>query len=231
MFKGPYEVKTHIKNDVSCEHVVNKTTHTFHVSRLKAYFGTRADAERVAAADDDQVIVKKIHSYTGNPHVRTSMVFTVEFIDGDIRKLEYNTDLARNETFISYIHSEPYLFPLQFTAVEAKRTVQNIRATRIETIALGHSRFLSLRFWDGNDSSWYDSLPHMVLNISYYVEIKFINWYNRKQSKVIGYVSVFNGHYILDNYDIQSVTLPLLPDSGVLITASILSTSPYLKPL
>ena len=159
------------------------------------------------------------------------MVFVVEFIDGEIRELQYSTDLARNEIFISYVNSEPYLFPLQFTAVESKRTVQNLRATRIVTIALGHSRFLSLRFWDGQDSSWYDSLPHMDLNILHYVEIKFIRWYNRKESKVIGYVSVFDSHYILDNYDIQTVTLPLLPDSAILITASILSTLPYLKPL
>ena len=230
-FKGPFEVKTHIKNDVLCEHVVNKTQHTFHVTRLKPFFGTRVDAERVAAADDDQVIVKKIHRYTGNPHVRTSMVFVVEFIDGDIRELQYNPDLARNEIFISYVHSEPYLFPLQSTAVESKRTVQHLRATRIVTIALGNSRFLSLRFWDGQDSSWYDSLPHMDLHITHYVEIKFIRWYNRKESKVIGYVSVFDSHYILDNYDIQTVTLPLLPDPAILITASLLSTFPYLKPL
>jgi hypothetical protein len=145
------------QNDVTVEHVVLRTQHVFHVDRLKPFIGSYEDAVSIGKADQHQVFIVSINHYTGNPHVRSSMSFNVTFDDGTI-DMPYNPDLAGSQQFQDYIDAAPDLFPLRFTAAESKRKIQQINKLTITTIALGDHGYLSLRFFDGIKSAWFDSL-------------------------------------------------------------------------
>ena len=66
-FMGPFEVFAQKKNDIECRHLCTKALHTLHVERLKAYFGSREDAEKAARIDYVQHVIEKIFHYRGNP--------------------------------------------------------------------------------------------------------------------------------------------------------------------
>ena len=229
-WKGPYEVISQDRNDVSCEHVVNRTRHVFHVDRIKPFFGSRQDAEQIARADDDQHIVSQVLGYSGNPHVRRSMTFHVQFTDGDVCQLYYHNDLTRTEQFQAYVTSEPYLFPLRHTAAEAKRLITTIRRSPIPLSTLQQACYLLLRFWDGDKYMWFDSLNLPEQYRSYWVKAVFTSFANSSHTTIKVHVPVFSSEYILDAYDIQVCTLLTLPRNGILVDHSLLATYPSLLP-
>ena len=82
-WSGPYIVQRQVKNTVECIHVNLQTYHEFHVSRLKPFIGTPEEALDIAKLDKNQVNIKHINYFTGNPHVRGSMLFNVTFEDNE----------------------------------------------------------------------------------------------------------------------------------------------------
>ena len=64
------------------------------VDRLKLFVGTHEEAARLANEDADQFVVRSILAWHGNPNIRTTMEFEVEFEDGDIIWKVWDQDLA-----------------------------------------------------------------------------------------------------------------------------------------
>lgn len=122
-FAGPYEVISQHKNDVQCRHLCVKTVHTFHVERLKMFFGPREEAERVALLDHDQYQVETILYYRGNPAIRTTMEFYIRFGDGDERWVTWSKDLFDSVPYEDFCRARPPLFPLLFTVKEAQKQI------------------------------------------------------------------------------------------------------------
>ena len=218
---GPYEVINHIKNDVECRHLVLKTEHKFHVSRVKPFFGSYEDGIRCAKLDQNQYYIKYIKYYTGNPHVRTSMTFTIMWEDGEA-SIPWNTDLAATQQYEEYINSRPELFPLRYTADEAKRRISAINKLCITTVQPGDILYLSLRYFDGLNNMWYDSLNLPEMDKTYVVEISVSELTGRSNNKVKVICTAFNDIYILSHYDILAYCTSklLVSEQVILVTSS-----------
>ena len=70
-------------------------------TRLQAenpFWGSREDAERVAANDDNEYAVERVLSYRGDPEKRTTCTFKVLYTDGDVvDDLPWSENLSTNE--------------------------------------------------------------------------------------------------------------------------------------
>ena len=198
-WKGPYKVIEQKKNDIRCTHVVLGEEVILHVSRVKPFFGSTEDATRVAMSDKDQVTIISINWSTGNPHIRTSMVFGITWEDG-FQSIQYNPDLAASKPFEDYVTSKPRLFPLQFTSKEAKKEITKINKNGITSLFV----YLDLHYFDGYNSIWYDnlSLPHPEK--TYVTRAKVISWVSQSHNKVKIIVPIFNEHYVLTTYEVQA---------------------------
>ena len=64
-YSGPYTVSRQVKNDVYCKHVNLGTEHTFHISRLRPFFGSLDDALRVAQLDKNQFLISRTNYCCG----------------------------------------------------------------------------------------------------------------------------------------------------------------------
>ena len=134
----------------------------FHVARLKPFFGTREQAIKVAQLDQDQFFVRKILYYTGNPHLRRSMTFTVEYTDGDVSMVPYTEDIASTEMFQQYIQQRPELLPLRYSAVEAKKQMSIMNKQAITEVKPGDTVYVDMHYFDGTRSVWFDSQYHGI---------------------------------------------------------------------
>jgi hypothetical protein len=181
-YSGPFEVISQDKNDVLCKHLVVGSVHTFHLERLKLFFGSRDDAFRTAMLDHDQHVVDRIISYLGDPLTRTSCDFEVVFADGTVLWLPYSKDIADTAAFETFVRSRPELFPLIYSAAIASRRVASLRQQVLESIQPGDRVFVHLRSFG---QAWYRtlSLPDLA-HIDYFLEHKYTSWSNRKHTRI-----------------------------------------------
>ena len=104
------------------------------MSRLKPFFGTREEAEKIAKLDKDQFIVISINYFRGNVFIRKSLKFNVTFEDNECCWLNFTNDLADTVQFKTYVEEDNSLYPLRFESTKAKKMVTNIRKQAIEHI-------------------------------------------------------------------------------------------------
>ena len=221
---GPYKVLAQRNNDVRVEHIVMKTLDTFHMDRLKPFFGSMAEAIALAKLDNNQYDIASINYFTGNPHLRTSMSFNVTFNLGhalETLDIPYNNDLACAQQFIDFVAHMPYLFPLTSTADRARRLINKKKAEPMPPL-LNFKRLLNLRYFDGQDRQWFDNLNLPDKSKTYFVEISFLNFYKADRLKAKFKCQTFNDIYTLTSYDYFSCTLSLdafNPNTMIRITA------------
>ena len=216
---GPYEVVKQFKNDVTCRHVCLHSEAILHVSRLKPFFGSLQDAIELAKLDHNQYEIISFNWYRGNPHVRTSMEFSVTFEDGTIT-MPYSTDLADSQQFHEYVHLVPALFPLRYTAIEAKKVVAKLSKLTITTVSIGDLAFLNLRYFDGETSAWFDSLNLPHPSKLWVANIRFIAWPNKQYCKIKAHVDIFNASFIFTSYDIDSFCTKDLDENNMVLLTS-----------
>jgi RNase H-like domain found in reverse transcriptase len=209
---GPYEVISQNKNDITCKHVVLHSIHTFHVSRVKPFFGSRDDAYKCAKLDQNQFFIRSIDRYTGNPRVRTSLVFTVTFEDGEAL-VPWSKDIAETQQMEAFIFTRPELFPLQFSAEEASKRIRQMNQLAITSVQPGDVIYLHLRYFDGDDRAWYDSLK-LPVHREYVVQVRVERFTDRRQRQVLVYCETFDDRYALTAYDIMAYTLRSHVDSS-----------------
>ena len=154
-FAGPYEVVDHVGNDVKIRHLATHAISEHPVSRLKIFHGNREEGKVVAAAEVDQSQVKAITAWRGDPLVRTTMEFRVEFADGDVVWLPYSTDLDRTQAYGDYVSSLPVLSHLQFSAQVAREYLSKIRSGPIYGYSPGDKVYVDIRCYS---TDWYDNV-------------------------------------------------------------------------
>ena len=203
-FLGPYRVISQSKNDVDCEHVVTYEKKLLHVSRLKPFFGSNDDAFRIGQLDRDQYVITKINFFTGNPHIRNSMMFSVTFEGGDTVLLPYTQDLATSEPFILFANSRPWLQPLCYSAAEFKKHFASVNRQPITSFRPGDRGLLHLRYYDSINLSWYDKLELPDQNTEYVVAIDFDSWVNSKHTRITAKCRLFNSTVILQPYEVSA---------------------------
>jgi hypothetical protein len=199
-FLGPYVVLKHVQNDVECKHAVMGTIRTFHVSEIKLFIGTEADAKKLAETDADQHMVLRIRSYIGDPSSRESCEFEVEFVDGSIVWTNWAKDLFDTTHYETFCHKNLELFPLLYTVREAKVHIRAIRSQDITLVQPVTEVYFKLR---NVCPHWYDTLPMEDKYVIHYVVVlRYTEWTKPNSHKLINaYIPIYD-HICtkLDNY-------------------------------
>lgn len=198
-FLGPYEVVQQVKNDVECRHLVVGHLRTFHVSRLKPFFGSRADAHSAAQADHDQHVISTFLAYRGTPALRTSVEFEVQFADGQTLWLPWSKDLFDTVQYEDFCRSHRELVTLLSTAAEAAALTKRIRDTPIPLLEVPVQvipptvAYIDLRSY-GYD--WYASLglPDQD-HVTYVVAYQYLRYGNKSQTTLVAICKVLDELY------------------------------------
>ena len=200
-FKGPYEVVSTYKADVTCIHVVMRFEVVLHMSWLKPFFGTPEQAYRVAQIDFNQYTVVAVIAYRGDPEVRSRMEFQVQFEDGSLLWLPWSQDIASTSQFQSFCEQKPQLFPLLFSAAMAKSERARLKRIPIEGVSPGQTIYVDLRAWG---SDFYDelNLPNCYTTM-YVVECSYVRWAGRRQLRIDLYCPLFQSTYEWSAYDVH----------------------------
>ena len=208
---GPYQVIEQVKNDISVKHIVLHSTAVFHVDRVKPFFGTFEQALSIARHDQHQFQIVSFNFYSGNPFVRTSMVFNVTFEDGTI-DMPYGGDFIFSEQFQNYCASKPELFPLCFTAKLALQQIKQLEKLAITDFSPGMDAFVNIRIYDGRSSTWFDNLGLPDKTQPYITPIRFTRWYSANHSILEAVVPIFGAQHskytlYLTAYDLRAYIL------------------------
>lgn len=199
---GPCEVVVQRKNDVECTHIVLGSEHVFHVSRLKPFLGTREEAAKIAKLDKDQFTIISVNYFRGNVFVRKSLKFNVSFEDNEHCWLNFTNDLSDTVQFKTYVERDNSLYPLRFESTKAKKMVTNIRKQVIEDMV--NSGYLYLRYFDGDKTSFYDSLFLPDPTKKYVIPIRFIKYRTNSNRQVVVESVISGKQFYLDNYDVHA---------------------------
>ena len=153
-FIGPHEVLGHEGNTVRCRHLATHQVTDYPVTRVKIFHGTLEDAKKAAEEDYDQSQVKAITAWKGDPRLKTSMSFRVEFADGDIIWLPYSKDLDQTEAYGKYTASLPVLEHLSYGPKRAKEWLAEIKRAKISGYSVGDELYVDIRCYG---PAWYDT--------------------------------------------------------------------------
>jgi hypothetical protein len=228
-YLGPFVVLSQEKNDVTVRHINLNTTHIFHVGRLKPFFGSREEGQQIAKIDQNQFHVELITSYTGNPFIRTSMLFMVKFeFETSTIAVRYSNDIAATVQFQAFVLSRNELFPLRFQAAEVSHEIAKINKLTISSVSPGQIAYVSLRFYDGRTSGYYDSLNLPDPLKEYVVPFTYLHFVGKSQRRILAINPLFQLHHTLTTYDVFSYGSQLLFNelTMVLVTPSMRSTHP-----
>lgn len=131
------------------------------------------------------------------------MLFGVTWEDG-FQTIQYNPDLAASQQFKDFIHSRAYLFPLRFTSKQASKEISEINSDGITSLTLQQVVYLNLRYFDGVNSVWYDSLLLPQRHKDYVVKGEVMSWVGQGQKRVKIRVGIFKATYTLSTYEVQA---------------------------
>jgi len=192
------------------KHMCIHTIEVQHVDRLKPFFGTTEEALEMAKLDYNQFFIESFNHFTGNPHKRTSMLFNVTFSYNGIteaKMIPYSADIDRTEQFERYINDNPYLFPLRYHASVAKKRMNAMNRQPITRVVPNDIVYLNLRYYDGMDSAWFDSLDLPEKDKIYTVKIRALEWGHRNHKTLKTYCDVFGMDVLLTTYDVYALTI------------------------
>jgi hypothetical protein len=131
------------------------------------------------------------------------MTFTVTFEDGPVT-MPYGRDLANTAQYRALVHSRPELFPLRFTALQAVKEVSAVKRSIITAVVPGSTVYVPLRFFDGENSTWFDSLALPQPEKTYVVLCVYTKW-GRTHATLYGKFPVFGPReYLFSAYDVQA---------------------------
>ena len=113
---GPFQVIRQYVNDVRLRNLVTGVEKEVHVERLTPFTGTAEQALEMAMLDTDQHFVERLIGYRGNPEVRQTVEFLVEFTDGTLVWKPYDADIAQTVQFENFCKAHPELETLLHSA-------------------------------------------------------------------------------------------------------------------
>ena len=140
------------------------------------------------------------------------MSFNVTFEDGTI-DMPYGGDFIYSEQFINFIHSEPELYPLRFTAKIAMQNIKQMEKLAILNFQPNMEAFVNIRIYDGRNSTWFDSLKLPSKSTTYTTLIRFTMWYNKDHRILEAIVPLFGPKHAkytlyLTSYDLMAYVFP-----------------------
>jgi hypothetical protein len=197
-FKGPFEVVHQHKNDVTTKNLVTGEVRMYSVEDLQLFAGALDQARNAAMRDQEQFVVEKVLSYTGNSNKRTEMGFKVKFADGDIVELPWSHDLLC-DAYYDFCESIPHLKHLSLDTKMAKVFISHARRLDISSVDVGDVVYVDLRYFG---DLWFESieLPD-IENSTYVVQFKYTHWFHRSSKKKISALYLLGGtSYVMDNY-------------------------------
>jgi hypothetical protein len=196
-FLGPYEVIKQYKNDVTCKHIVLGNIKEFHVTRLKIFHGSKDEAIRIAKLDNDQFTIRQVITYRGDPTLRTTLAFEVEFEDDSIVWLPWSKDLFDTIQYEDFCRSRPELFLLIHDTKTVNKMLQELRKSPITEVQPGDIVFVDLRCYG---SQWYNALPLPdKYHITYLLEYRYTRWIGIGKLKIQATCPVFNERFAVDH--------------------------------
>lgn len=220
-YAGPYRVIQQAKNDIKVEHVVTNAVKIFHVDRVKPFFGSDADATRLAEWDDDQFEVESIEYWVGNAFARKNVLFAVRFQDGDRAILPLTADLATNEQLVAFINRKPALLPLRYARKEDFQ--QHMSARNREPIAefqndnMPLQVYLDIRYFDGRDKSWVETLPLLDLSQRYLAHLTVIGLRHNRPSQISVRVPFFDKALFLTHIEVDMFVVRIASDGDYIL--------------
>lgn len=228
-FVGPYEVIQQGKNDVTCKHIILGEVKVFHVTRLKMFFGDIEEAKRVAMIDNDQYVVKKLLAHRGDPLVRTTMEFEVQFADDSVVWLPWSKDLFDTVQYEEYCRTKSELFTLLYDKKTADKMIKDLNSTPITEVSPGDTVYVDLRSYG---ATWYSSLPLPDIDhITYNLEYKYTRWSDKRKLKIVAECKIFSEKFTVDHLFVKrygSVKTPTR--ESVLINNALVKQYPMLLP-
>lgn len=88
---------------------------------------------------------------------------------------------------------------------------------------------MSLRYFDGTNNAWYDSLNLPATDKDYVVPIRYTDWRDVKLRTINARCDLFNDSYVLNTYDVFALTYEHLdPVKHVLVTEDMRLTHPLI---
>jgi hypothetical protein len=180
-YLGPYEILAVNSADIQCKHLVTGAIGVYHMDKLKPCFSTREEAYKAAMVDFNQFEVDKILSFKGDPEMRSSMEFKVQFADGSVSSLPYSKDLSDTVQFEKYVREQKCLLPLLYTKIVWER-IKKESYQRVVGVSIGDICYVDLRAWG---SGYFENLQLPVHDTKYVVLCRYIRWEGRNQRRII----------------------------------------------
>jgi hypothetical protein len=214
IFKGPYKVITHYRNDVTCRNLVTDAIEpAFQASRLKMWHGTEEEAFKAAMLDNDQFVVDGIIAYRGDPDQRTSMEFEVRFADGTVVWKPWDRDLDTTQAYETFVRARPALSPLLYSKEVADKRRIELNRQPITEVTPGDSAYVDIRYYS---AQWYAELgledpEHRM----YVVKFDYVKWIGKNKLRIIAVCQLFDEqhkvtHEFVQRYGSCKVLLPAM---------------------
>ena len=97
--------------------------------------------------------------------------------------------MANTQQWEEYVISHPYLYPLRFTADQAKKQVAAKRRLAITQVQKNDTVYLNLRHFDFFTYEWYDKIGFPDKTLCYFIPIRIGDWVAaRSKLKVYAYL-------------------------------------------
>jgi hypothetical protein len=227
-YLGPYEVLNQVKNDVEVRHMSTSLISTFYVADLKAFFGSREDAKKLASIDADQFVIRQLLAFRGDPLLRTSMYFLVEFEDNDRVWLPWSKDLQDSLPYEHYCRLHKCLKPLIGSAADSSKWAASLRRSKITHVRPTQRALIDLRAFG---SDWYATLDLPDKDVLTYV-VPIVYGALAPSNKAINITSdVLQLSMLVDNVFIQLYGTSEPPSNSISVTPDLIARHPTLLSL
>jgi hypothetical protein len=200
---GPLKVIKQRNNDVTARHMATDVPGEYHVSRLKLFVGTEAQARETAMRDQDQYTIVSILNYRGNPLRRSETLYLVLFADGERSWVPYSKDIADTAAFGLLISSRPELHILNLPTKSVSSWITALKKVPIDQLHVydpsgrrphrtwaspiqpGVVAYVDLRYWSDDGHNWYFSLGLPLAETHLYVvTLLYTSWADAKHTSI-----------------------------------------------
>lgn len=228
-YKGPYQVKKHYKNDVTCQHLNTGVVQQFHVDRLKPYFGDIESALTLAQADGFQHVIIEIKAHRGDTLKRKTMDFYIQYAEGPPLWVPWSQDLFDSVPYETYCRAHPPLYPLIFKLDVARAKIKTLNDSPISLVEPFSPGLMDLRFFS---DGWYHSLGLPDEDFTSYLwPFDYKGYANDARTKIRVKFRFTNATYILTNFQVTCWGYPKTINANtVTITAAFIRQYPQILP-
>ena len=183
------------------------------MDRLKPCFSSYDDAYTAAMVDYNQYVIKEILSYTGDPELRTTMEFLVEFEDGSVVNLPYSLDLSTTLQFEKFCRQQRPLLTLLYTVAVWKR-IRKTSYAQVIGVVPGDTCYVDLRAWG---SSYFQNLMLPVTGIQYVVLCIYLRWEGKSRRRIVVECPLFKTTFAWDSFSVYAHGSQLLVTNKMIL--------------